>query len=155
MCIEYRSCKAVKISEKGLELLKHYEGCELTAYRCSADVLTIGYGHTKGVTEDMVITQEEADQMLQDEMPEYEGYINDKVTVELNQDQFDAMVCWVYNLGSGNLSSSTLLKVLNDGDYDGVPEQMKRWNKAGGKVLNGLIKRRDSEAKLFCSEEWL
>jgi len=145
----------VKISEKGLELLKHYEGCELTAYRCSADVLTIGYGHTKGVTEDMVITQEEADQMLQDEMPEYEGYINDKVTVELNQDQFDAMVCWVYNLGSGNLSSSTLLKVLNDGDYDGVPEQMKRWNKAGGKVLNGLIKRRDSEAKLFCSEEWL
>jgi lysozyme len=145
----------VKISEKGLELLKHYEGCELTAYRCSANVLTIGYGHTKGVTEDMVITQEEADQMLHDEMPEYEGYINDKVTVELNQDQFDAMVCWVYNLGSGNLSSSTLLKVLNDGDYDGVPEQMKRWNKAGGKVLNGLIKRRDSEAKLFCSEEWL
>jgi lysozyme len=145
----------VKISEKGLELLKHYEGCELTAYRCSANVLTIGYGHTKGVTEDMVITQEEADQMLHDEMPEYEGYINDKVTVELNQDQFDAMVCWVYNLGSGNLSSSTLLKVLNDGDYDGVPEQMKRWNKAGGKVLNGLTKRRDSEAKLFCSEEWL
>lgn len=145
----------MKISEKGLELLKHYEGCELTAYRCSANVLTIGYGHTKGVTEDMVITQEEADQMLHDEMPEYEGYINDKVTVELNQDQFDAMVCWVYNLGSGNLSSSTLLKVLNDGDYDGVPEQMKRWNKAGGKVLNGLIKRRDSEAKLFCSEEWL
>ena len=145
----------MKISEKGLQLLKHYEGCELTAYRCSADVLTIGYGHTKGVTEDMVITQEEADQMLQDEMPEYEGYINDKVTVELNQDQFDAMVCWVYNLGSGNLSSSTLLKVLNEGDYEGVPEQMKRWNKAGGKVLNGLIKRRDSEAKLFCSEEWL
>ena len=145
----------MKISEKGLQLLKHYEGCELTAYRCSADVLTIGYGHTKGVTEDMVITQEEADQMLQDEMPEYEGYINDKVTVALNQDQFDAMVCWVYNLGSGNLASSTLLKVLNEGDYEAVPEQMKRWNKAGGKVLNGLIKRRDSEAKLFCSEEWL
>jgi len=145
----------VNISEKGLQLLKHYEGCELNAYRCSADVLTIGYGHTKGVTEDMVITQEEADQMLQDEMPEYESYINDMVTVDLNQDQFDAMVCWVYNLGSGNLASSTLLKVLNEGDYEAVPEQMKRWNKAGGKVLNGLIKRRDSEAKLFCSEEWL
>lgn len=145
----------MNISEKGLQLLKHYEGCELNAYRCSADVLTIGYGHTKGVTEDMVITQEEADQMLQDEMPEYESYINDMVTVDLNQDQFDAMVCWVYNLGSGNLASSTLLKVLNEGDYEAVPEQMKRWNKAGGKVLNGLIKRRDSEAKLFCSEEWL
>lgn len=145
----------MNISEKGLQLLKHYEGCELNAYRCSAGVLTIGYGHTKGVTEDMVITQEEADQMLQDEMPEYEGYINDMVTVELNQDQFDALVCWVYNLGSGNLASSTLLKVLNEGDYEAVPEQMKRWNKAGGKVLNGLTKRRDSEAKLFCSEEWL
>ena len=71
---------------------------------------------------------------------EYENYINNAVTVSLNQNQFDAMVSWVYNLGSGNLNSSTLLKVLNSGDYAGVPEQIMRWNKAGGKVLAGLTK---------------
>ena len=144
----------MNISDEGLSLLKHFEGCELNAYRCSADVLTIGYGHTKGVTEGMVITEEEAETMLSDEMEEYEGYINDKVTVPLNQDQFDAMVCWVYNLGSGNLASSTLLQVLNEEEYGDVPFQMKRWNKAGGKVLLGLQRRRDAEAALFSGDEW-
>ena len=144
----------MKISDEGLYLLKHFEGCELKAYRCSADVLTIGYGHTKDVTEDMEITQEEAEAMLAEEMGEYEGYINNKVTVPLDQNQFDAMVCWVYNLGSGNLASSTLLSVLNNGEYDKVPEQILRWNKAAGKVLNGLVRRRDAEAKLFVGERW-
>ena len=97
----------------------------------------------------MTITQEQAEEMLRDEMAEYEGYVNSLVTVELNQNQFDAMVSWVYNLGGGNLASSTLLKVLNAGDYDGVPAQMMRWNKAGGKVLEGLTRRRQAEADLF------
>ena len=97
----------------------------------------------------MTITQEQAEEMLRDEMAEYEGYVNRLVTVELNQNQFDAMVSWVYNLGGGNLASSTLLKVLNAGDYDGVPAQMMRWNKAGGKVLEGLTRRRQAEADLF------
>ena len=139
----------MQIGSKGLDLIKHFEGCELQAYKCPAGVWTIGYGHIKGVSEGMTITQDEAEQMLIDEMAEYEGYVNKLVTVELNQNQFDAMVSWVYNLGGGNLSASTLLKVLNAGDYAGVPAQMMRWNKAGGKVLEGLTRRRQAEADLF------
>lgn len=139
----------MKIGSKGLELIKHFEGCELEAYKCPAGVWTIGYGHIKGVQEGMKITEMQAEEMLQSELIEYEGYINDLVEVELNQNQFDAMVSWVYNLGGGNLRSSTLLKVLNAGDYDGVPAQMLRWNKAGGKVLEGLTRRRQAEADLF------
>lgn len=139
----------MKIGSKGLELIKHFEGCELEAYKCPAGVWTIGYGHIKGVQEGMTITEMQAEEMLQSELIEYEGYINDLVEVELNQNQFDAMVSWVYNLGGGNLRSSTLLKVLNAGNYAGVPEQMLRWNKAGGKVLEGLTRRRQAEADLF------
>lgn len=144
----------MEISAEGLSLIKKFEGCELQAYRCAANVLTIGYGSIKGVTEDMEITQDEAESLLSEEMPEYEGYINDMVKVPLKQHQFDAMVCWVFNLGSGNLSSSTLLKKLNNSEYDEVPAQMKRWNKAGGKVLDGLIRRREAEALLFKNEDW-
>ncbi len=139
----------MNIGSKGLELIKHFEGCELEAYKCPAGVWTIGYGHIKGVSEGMTITEAQAEEMLQSELIEYEGYINDLVEVELNQNQFDAMVSWVYNLGGGNLRSSTLLKVLNAGDYAGVPAQMLRWNKAGGKVLEGLTRRRQAEADLF------
>ena len=144
----------MNISDEGLSLIKHFEGCELKAYRCAANVLTIGYGSTKGVTEDMEITQEGAEELLQEEMHEYEGYINDMVKVPLEQHQFDSMVSWVFNLGSGNLSSSTLLKKLNNSEYDEVPEQIKRWNKAGGKVLEGLVRRREAEALLFLGKSW-
>lgn len=139
----------MKTGNKGIELIKHFEGCELEAYKCPAGVWTIGYGHIKGVKEGMTITESQAEEMLKSELNEYEGYINNLVTVELNQNQFDAMVSWVYNLGGGNLKASTLLKVLNAGDYDGVPAQMLRWNKAGGKVLEGLTRRRQAEADLF------
>jgi len=144
----------MNISEEGLSLIKKFEGCELKAYRCAANVLTIGYGSTKGVTEDMEITQEEAETLLQEEMHEYEGYINNMVKVPLEQHQFDAMVSWVFNLGSGNLSSSTLLRVLNEGKYEEVPEQILRWNKAGGKVLDGLVRRRTAESLLFEGKDW-
>ena len=139
----------MKTGTKGIELIKHFEGCELEAYKCAAGVWTIGYGHIKGVTPESVITQEQAEQMLVEELNEYEGYINDMVTTPLSQNQFDALVSWVYNLGGGNLKASTLLKVLNSGDYNGVPEQIMRWNKAGGKVLEGLTRRRQAEADLF------
>jgi len=139
----------MKTGNKGIELIKHFEGCELEAYKCPAGVWTIGYGHIKGVKEGMTITETQAEEMLKSELNEYEGYINNLVTAELNQNQFDAMVSWVYNLGGGNLKASTLLKVLNSGDYDGVPAQMMRWNKAGGKVLEGLTRRRQAEADLF------
>ena len=136
-------------SQNGIDLIKHFEGCELTAYKCPAGVWTIGYGHIKGVSEGMTITQEQAEQMLLDELVEYENYINELVSVDLSQNQFDALVSWVYNLGPSNLRSSTLLKVLNSGDYNGVSAQIMRWNKAGGKVLEGLTRRREAEARLF------
>ena len=139
---------------EGLSLIKKFEGCELEAYQCSAGVWTIGYGHTKGVTPSDSISQEEAEQMLVDELHEYESYVNEYVTVALSQNQFDALVSWVYNLGPANLKASTMLKVLNDGKYEEVPYQMKRWNKAGGKVLEGLIRRREAEACLFQGKEW-
>ena len=144
----------MNISQEGLSLIKNFEGCELEAYRCAANVLTIGYGATKGVKEGDTITQEEADSLLLHEMDEYEGYINDMVNADLKQNQFDAMVSWVFNLGPSNLQASTLLKVLNSKDYEGVPSQIKRWNKAGGQVKQGLIRRREAEALLFEGKEW-
>ena len=144
----------MNISKEGLSLIKKFEGCELEAYNCAAGVLTIGYGSTKGVKEGDTITQEEADKLLLHEMEEYEGYVNNLVKVDLSQNQFDALVSWVFNLGPANLKASTLLKVLNGKDYDDVPAQIQRWNKAGGKVLEGLIRRRNAEALLFEGKDW-
>jgi lysozyme len=144
----------MKISEEGLALIKKFEGCELTAYKCSAGVWTIGYGHTKGVEEGMTITKAQAEDMLLEELVEYEDAVKNAVTISLDQCMFDALVSWTYNLGPSNLNASTMLKVLNAGDYDGVPAQIKRWNKAGGKVLEGLIRRRDAEALLFEGKDW-
>ena len=144
----------MNISQEGLALIKKFEGCELEAYKCAAGVWTIGYGSTKGVKEGDTISQEDADKLLTHEMEEYEGYINDLVEVNLEQNQFDALVSWVFNLGPANLKASTLLKVLNAKDYEGVPAQIKRWNKAGGKVLQGLIRRREAESLLFEGKEW-
>lgn len=144
----------MKISQEGLSLIKKFEGCELEAYKCAAGVWTIGYGSTKGVKEGDTITQDGADKLLTEEMHEYEGYINDMVTVDLKQNEFDALVSWVFNLGPSNLSSSTLLSKLNNKVWDDVPNQIKRWNKAGGKTLQGLVRRREAEALLFEGKEW-
>jgi len=144
----------MNISQEGLALIKKFEGCRLKAYRCSANVLTIGYGHTGGVKEDDTITQSEADELLEKDITKFEEYVNDNVIVELKQHQFDALVAWTFNLGPGNLRESTMLKKLNDADYASVPFEMRRWNKAGGKTLDGLIRRRNAEALLFQSKEW-
>ena len=144
----------MKISEEGIELLKKFEGCKLEAYQDSVGVWTIGYGHTKGVYKGMTISQDDAEEMLEEEMEEYEGYIEEYVEVPLSQNEFDALVCWVYNLGPTNLRNSTLLMVLNQSKFDEVPEQIKRWNKAGGEVLKGLVRRREAEALLFQGEQW-
>ena len=145
----------MNISKEGLSLIKKFEGCELEAYLCTAGVWTIGYGHTKDVKEGDKINKDEADYLLQEEMIEYESYINDFVEVPLEQNQFDALCSWVYNLGPTNLKNSTMLRVLNEEKYADVPQEIKRWNKAGGEVLDGLIKRREAEAKMFAGEEWL
>ena len=144
----------MKTSAEGTALIKKFEGCELEAYQCSANVWTIGYGHTKDVEEGDTISKEEAEEMLVEELHEYENYVNKYVNVALSQNQFDALVSWVYNLGPANLKASTMLKVLNDGKYEEVPYQMKRWNKAGGKVLDGLVRRREAEALLYQGREW-
>ena len=144
----------MKISQEGIALIKKFEGCELEAYQDSVGVWTIGYGHTKEVKEGDKINKDEAEHLLQEEMLEYEGYIENLVKVSLSQCEFDSLCSWVYNLGPTNLQESTLLRVLNEGKYDEVPAQIKRWNKAGGKVLDGLVRRREAEALLFQAKEW-
>jgi len=146
--------KKMKISKEGLSLIKKFEGCELEAYKCAAGVWTIGYGSTKGVKEGDTLTEKETDSLLLHEMDEYEGYVLEAVEMPLSQHQFDAIVSWTFNLGPSNLNASTMLKVLNKGDYEDVPAQIKRWNKAGGKVLEGLVRRREAEALLFEGKEW-
>jgi lysozyme len=144
----------LKTSQEGISLIKSFEGCELSAYRCSADVPTIGYGHTAGVSDGDTCTLEEAEQMLTEDLVEFENYVKKYVETDLEQNQFDSLVAWVYNLGPKNLSESTLLKELNAGNLEEVPRQMKRWNRAGGQVLDGLIRRREAESRLFKGEAW-
>ncbi|ULH10794.1 lysozyme [Serratia marcescens] len=146
----------MKTSTNGMNLIKKFEGCRLTAYQDSIGVWTIGYGWTqpingKPVTQGMTITQQQADELLQQGVVQYEQGITKAVTVEINQNQFDALVSFSYNLGINALNSSTLLKKLNGSDYNGAANEFLRWNKAGGKVLPGLTRRREAERKLFLS----
>lgn len=151
--IATRRREYMQMGENGLRLLKEFEGLRLEAYRCPAGVLTIGYGHTKGVYEDMTINQDEADSLLREDLDIFEDAVADLVNVPLNQNQFDALVSFTYNLGQGALRKSTLLRILNEGDYEGAAEQLLRWNKAGGVVLKGLVRRREAERKLFLLED--
>jgi lysozyme len=144
----------VNISEEGISLIKKFEGCELRSYQDAVDVWTVGYGHTKDVKPGQMITKEEAEEMLIEELTEYCSYVETAVEVPLHQNQFDALVSWTYNLGPTNLNSSTMLKKLNAGEYEDIPEQIKRWNKAGGKVLPGLERRRLAESLLFEGKKW-
>lgn len=140
----------MKTSKLGIELIKKYEGCELEAYLCPAGVWTIGYGSTKGVSKGDTITKEEAEQVLKNDiMHEAEVYVDNFVTTKLNQNQYDALVSFTFNLGGGALQKSTLLKKLNKGDYQGAANEFTRWVYAGGKKLNGLVKRRREEKELF------
>lgn len=136
-------------SQKGLDLIKSFEGLRLSAYKCPADVWTIGYGTTAGVKQGQTITKERAEELLREDVRRFEDQVLRLVKMPLTQGQFDALTSFVYNLGAGNLSNSTLLRLLNAGDYDGAAAQFERWNKAGGKVLAGLIRRRAAERALF------
>jgi lysozyme len=146
------------INDEGLKLVKSFEGCELKSYRCPAGVWTIGYGHTKNVSPNQTITQEQAEQLLHADMEECVSYIDELVQVPLTDNQFSALVSFVFNVGKGNLMSSTLLKKLNAGEYDAVPNELARWNKATDpntgvlKVLPGLVTRRAAEAKLWLTK---
>ena len=144
----------MEISQEGIALIKRFEGCKLQAYKCSAGVPTIGYGSTRGVTMDMEISQDRAEALLLEDIADFEEEVNKCVEVPLSQNQFDALVAWTFNLGGSNLRSSTMLRVLNEGQHDKVPSEMKRWNKAGGQTLQGLIRRREAEGLLFQGKEW-
>jgi len=144
----------MKISQEGVDLIKHFEGCELEAYLCPANVWTIGYGHTFNVKEGDVIDQEAAEALLIEDLEEFEGYVTSLVEIELEQHQFDALVSWTFNLGPVNLKESTMLNRINFGPLSDVPFQLQRWTRAGGKVLDGLVKRRAAEAALWQNLNW-
>ena len=142
----------MKTSTVGINLIKEFEGCGLTAYKCPAGVWTIGYGHTKDVKQGMKITKEQATNLLTEDLKTYENYVNKYVTVSLNQNQFDALVSFTFNCGGGALKTSALLRKLNKGDYEGAANELLRWNKANGKVLAGLTRRRKAERELFLKQ---
>ena len=136
-----------------IPLIKEFEGCKLKAYKCPADVWTIGYGHTYGVKEGDEITQQEADRLLADDVNSFTAGVQRLVTSDINRNQLGALVSFAFNLGLGNLRHSTLLKLLNAGDFVGAANQLPRWNKAAGKVLPGLTRRREAEKQLFLKED--
>lgn len=138
-------------SEDGLHLTEQFEGLRLAAYLDSVGVPTIGYGHTRNVVMGMTCTQEQAEQWLQEDVQIAVDGVNRLVTVELTQNQFDALVDFAFNLGVGNLQHSTLLKLLNTGNYAGAAGEFEKWDKAGGQTLPGLLRRRQAERDLFNS----
>lgn len=142
----------MNVSEKGLNLIKNFEGCRLEAYKCPAGIWTIGYGHTGStVHQGLKITPKEADSLLKTDLIVHCNNVTKLVKVPLNQNQFDALVSLEYNIGYGNFSTSTLLRLLNSKDYNGAAEQFAVWRKGGGKILPGLVKRRQAEKVLFLS----
>lgn len=140
-----------KISDAGICLIKQFEGCRLEAYRCAAGVPTIGYGHTSGVSMGMKITQAQAEAYLREDVRTFEKAVNNVLGCSVTQNQFDVLVSFAYNLGAGALRNSTLLKRLNAGDVKGAADEFPKWNKAAGKVLEGLTRRRMMERQLFLS----
>ena len=137
-----------RIGQAGLALIKQFEGCRLIAYQCSAGVWTIGYGHTVGVYKGMKITQKKAEAYLLQDVAKFEKYINNPsyvpFTAQLNQNQFDALVSFAFNLGQGNVKKLCTGRVMNQ-----IPSAMQQYCKAAGKTLPGLQRRRKAEAALY------
>ncbi len=144
----------MKISSKGVSLIAEFEGCRLKAYKCPADVWTIGYGHTAGVKPGSTLKSEkEARRLLEKDLEKYAGYVNQavkdkKIRFKLNQNQFDALTSFVYNLGYGSL-----LNLVTNRDARTIADKILLYNKANGKELDGLKRRRTAEQKLFLSKD--
>lgn len=143
------------VSNNCITLIKKYEGFRSKPYKCPAGIWTIGYGSTfyingeKVSQHDSEISETFASELLENVVNDFAIKIDRLIKVSLNQNQFDALVSFTYNVGIGAFSKSTLLKKLNNADFDGASKEFKRWNKANGKVLNGLVNRRNDESKLF------
>ena len=142
----------MQINQKGLDLIKQFEGCRLKAYRDVVGIWTIGFGHTgDDVHPGMVITQDEADELLQSDLSDFEYGIEQLVQVQLNDNQFSALVSFTYNVGLGNFKGSKLLKKINKQDFEGAAQEFGRWANAGGRKLSDLVRRREAEKELFLS----
>ncbi|MBE5203421.1 lysozyme [Pectobacterium quasiaquaticum] len=139
------------INEAGLSLIKSFEGLKLTKYRDTAGKWTIGYGHLILPNEnfDNGITLQEADSLLQQDLKTAETGVQHYVNVDLNDNQFGALTSFTYNLGVNSLKTSTLLRLLNQGDYTGAADQFPRWDKDGEQIVAGLLRRREAEQALF------
>ncbi|WP_263146032.1 lysozyme [Pseudomonas sp. RIT-PI-AD] len=137
------------VNGAGIALIKQAEGLRLEAYRDTAGIWTIGYGHTASARAGLRIAAVTAEELLRRDLAEAERAINQLVRVPLNPNQFSALVCFVFNLGRRAFATSTLLRRLNAGDYPGAAEEFGRWNKAGGRILEGLVARRAAERRLF------
>lgn len=143
------------INEQGLALIKEFEGCQLKAYLCPANVWTIGYGHTRTAEPDMMIDEAQAESLLKEDLADAEAAVDRLVTVPINDNQFSALVSFTFNVGTGAFERSTLLSMLNAGaSAETVSLQLLRWNKANGQELSGLTRRRHAERALFLGHDW-
>lgn len=143
----------MKTSPKGIALIKEFEGLRLKAYQCPGGVWTIGYGHTAGVKPGIVISEAQAEEYLKADLIAFERYLNG-LGLALNQNQFDALVSFIYNVGTGNFSNSTLLrKVRANPQENSIMDEFLRWVYSKGRVLPGLQRRRLAEMKLYFSND--
>lgn len=141
-------------SDRGIALIKEFEGLETTAYPdpgnpATGEPWTIGYGHTRGVQKGDTCTEEQATEWLREDLRASEGAVKHLVDVMLTQNQFDALVSFVFNCGGAAFGNSTLLRLLNQWNYEGAADQFKRWNRGASGVLPGLVRRRAAERDLF------
>ena len=143
----------LKLSGKGLKLIEEFEGLRLNAYQDSIGLWTIGYGHTKGVRQGDYCTKTQAEEWIAQDAQTASSAVNRLVTEVISQNEFDALTAFTYNVGQRNLENSTLLKLLNSGDHAGAADQFKRFDKAGGVHVPGLLRRRNAEADLFRSAQ--
>lgn len=141
----------MEIDQAGIDFIKQFEGCRLEAYYDQANILTIGYGDTEDVTPGMVITQQDADSRLINRLESFEQGVNELVSVPINQNQFNALCSFSYNVGLASLRRSTLLRCLNNFDFNDAAENFLKWDLAGGAVDPGLERRRQAEKLLFLS----
>lgn len=143
----------MRTSQNGIDLIKRFEGFSPVAYLCPAGVWTIGYGHTAGVHEGDSIDGDTAEDYLREDLTSAEGAVEKYVKVPLKQWQFDALVSFTFNLGAGNLYSSTLLKKVNrNPDDQSIRQEFEKWVYAGGRMLQGLVDRRKAEADMYFGE---
>ncbi len=139
-------------SRDGLHLTEQFEGCKLVAYQDSKGVLTIGYGHTRGVMPGLTCTQQQAEEWLAEDIAWAVSEVNKLVHVTLTQEEFDALVDFTFNCGCGNFDHSTLLALVNKDDMQEAANEFEKWDRAGGNVVAGLLRRREAEQAEFVQQ---